>query len=525
MEREKTIKYVITQDTMGIFKEITQNDNVELMDVGKLSDGYFQQIRDVLERTYQGSNIEIEAYLESDINTQLNSTIAREMAGNPKLTCVCLDRFLLKEIECQFPERFSRIGITRDVSGRKSARQGCFSPEKQFEQVAQKIGDSSIIIADDGIFTGGTIEYSIDTLRKFGANGRIVKIVGFIGDDNLTNLRDVPVEIISPTNALYEWVDIRDFSIFGGKKYETSKSNRVTSAVPYIFPWSDGSGASFDRLGCFFKISKEMIASFQELVKGYVQSTGRQLVVQDLVRAGFPLPANKDKTIPISLKMNVAEYLDMCVALVEKEEKRKVAVFDMDGTLYQLNGENGGYKGSTLEKRVIENAISYVGCLDNCSPEKAKQIVEEGLKNPIGLSAFCSKRYDIARKDYFDNVWNINPEGVVFNFQTAVDTVRRLSQTDAKLVLLTGAGKAWQEQVVRYLGLEDVFKIIYTAEDFSDKAEIFEMLAERYSPSRVISIGDQDSTDIYPALRKGLKVLKVDKPSGVEKITEILESI
>jgi len=514
MERVKTIKYAITQDTMGIFKEITQNDNAELKDVGKLSDGYFQQIRDVLARTYQGSNIEIEAYLESEINTQLNSAIAKEMTGNPKLTCVCLDRFLLKEIESQFPERFSRIGITREISGRKSARQGCSSPEKQFEQVAQRIGNSSIMIVDDGIFTGGTIEYSIDTLRKFGANGRIVKIVGFIGDGNLTNVKGVPVEIVSPTTALYEWVDIRDFSIFGGKKYESSKSNRVTSAVPYIFPWSDGGGASFDRLGCFFEISKEMIASFQGLVKGYEQSRGRQLVVQDLVRAGFPLPTNKDKNIPISLKMPVTVYLKDCLDLIKKEEERKVLILDMDGTLNQLDGENGGYSGSTLEKTVLARVTTLISEKLTITQDKARILINKGPESEDPLSIYISKRLGITRADYFKYVWgNIDPKEAIRPNNKILELLRTIKndRPKIKLVLLSSAPKVWVDNVLRFLEIDkNLFEESYSVEDFERKSDAFEMFSQRYLPKNVWSIGDQYETDLEPALTVGINTVSVN---------------
>lgn len=216
--------------------------------------------------------------------------------------------------------------------------------------------------------------------------------------------------------------------------------------------------------------------------------------------------------------MRVTDYLRACKTRIELEEQRDVVICDMDGTMYQLDGAKKGYKGSTIERAVLSNARTLIMETELCSVEVAQSILEQGELDPIGLSAFLGARYGISRTQYFDRVWNINPKGLVNNFDVPTQAVKRLVSTGRKLILVTSAPRVWQKQVIEYLGLEDSFETIYTGEQFGTKDEIFRMLAKRYKPENMLSVGDQEKTDILPANALGMKTFLVSSPADLARL-------
>lgn len=205
---------------------------------------------------------------------------------------------------------------------------------------------------------------------------------------------------------------------------------------------------------------------------------------------------------------------------LENTQERGVIVFDMDGTLYQLDGESNGFSGSSLEELVLRNAKQFVLDREGCSGPEADLVIESGLKDVIGLSNFLSQRYGITREEYFNTVWDINPEGIITNYEDAVGVVRKLAASNQRLVLLTSAPKAWQARVFEFLELGDCFSVIYTGEDFGQKDEVFEKLSQAYDSTDILSVGDQIATDIEPARRLGMETLLVTNPRDLKMLVE-----
>lgn len=284
----------------------------------------------------------------------------------------------------------------------------------------------------------------------------------------------------------------------------------VTTSVPYIAPWSDGSAASLDRSPNFFKISKELLFAQKMLCSDYGLD---RIDFREIIKRGFPLPTNLEKSISISINTDIGTYLDSCIELIEREKQRNVLVLDMDGTLYDLIQNDGSparnYFGSKLRTKVEKKAVDFVSALGNVDGFEAQSIVEEGLQDSVGLSNFISRKFRIPRQVYFESVWDLDPEGLIELGDGIVDEIYRLSggvfgSDKIKLVLLTSAPKVWMNNILNYLGLDEVFELKYTGEDFSDKIEIFELLAGRYNPRQILSMGDQLQTDIEPALDLGM---------------------
>ena len=201
-----------------------------------------------------------------------------------------------------------------------------------------------------------------------------------------------------------------------------------------------------------------------------------------------------------------------------KMQQVNVVIFDMDGTLYQLDGEEEGMFGSSLERGVLANSRQFILEREGCSASKAEAIVEMGLQDSIGLSNFLVGRYGITRENYFNVVWNIDPEGIVRDFEEATEVVKELAGSGKKLILLTSAPKVWQEQVIKFLGLEKCFTEIYTGEDYGQKREMFVKLSQRYDSDGILSIGDQLVTDIQPAQELGMETFLVNSPSDLKNL-------
>lgn len=518
--KELPSSYVITQDTRALFERINQ---AELSgDFLVAVERYFDKLQTIISSSLD-SNVALTAYEETDIEKRVSDAVRTELRSDPTTYCICLDRFLLSDVAEEFPERFFRFSVTRTIDGNKVPRSRDPSFPKQIKNLLQTIPEANTkpaILVDDGIFSGGTVQDMVQMLRSSGTPIKVKSVIGFIGSTDKQN----GATILEPVENLYEWVDMRDFTPLGGKTVSTSKNNRIASAAPYLYPWSLGEGASFDTSPTLFTMSRGAILGFQELVRSFEQQYGRPLRFRELVKAGFTLPVStvdKDDLV-VSLNDRVIDYLNRCIQKINKEQRRTVCLFDMDGTLYRLDGVGSGYAGSSLEKRVRNNATAFIAAQENCSFDQANVVYESGIADRIGLSSYLSRRYDISRSDYFDTVWNIDPSPIVEQYEIPVRVLRELKQSTVKPVLLTSAPRVWMKRVLETLEIDNVFELTYSGEQFGTKSEIFARLAGWYTPTNIISIGDQEQTDIAPAKAYGFRTLLVSSPADVQNLLEAI---
>lgn len=201
---------------------------------------------------------------------------------------------------------------------------------------------------------------------------------------------------------------------------------------------------------------------------------------------------------------------------IPSPENIDLYIFDMDGTTYLLDGEENGFRGSSLEKMVHSNLVRYVSDKESLSIQDAEMIVNEARKSGVQLSYFFSKRYETTRQEYFNTVWDINPETLVQEYQTAVATIKKLSSMGKPIILVTSSPSIWAIRVCQFLQIDDVFSNIITGEDFKVKEEVLLELSRSYDPSRIISIGDQFETEIEPAQKLGMQTLHLKHPDETD---------
>lgn len=310
-------QYIITQDTFGIYENISQGRfSVPKNSINK----YAADIKEIIQRGVDPSG-EIEVILidEKNINEDLGQLVEAELLNDPNSICVCLDRFLLPELQNKpdFKSRFFRFGINRKVNNEKVPRIGYGTFKNQLDNLASTVGgieNRNIILVDDGLFSGSTMKKVKDLFST-------IKVICFLSNqDAFQNTSNVQIARLIPN--LFEWVDMRDFSTFGGKLIQSNKRNSISLAEPYISPWSNGETASINNAN-FLETSKQLILAQKELIIDWQKALGGDLKFKDLISKGFPLPFNRNKSVPININMLLITYLDSCLKQIDNEINKK----------------------------------------------------------------------------------------------------------------------------------------------------------------------------------------------------------
>ena len=146
------------------------------------------------------------------------------------------------------------------------------------------------------------------------------------------------------------------------------------------------------------------------------------------------------------------------------------------------------------------------------------------------LSIGMEKELGIARKLYFENVWNINARNFIepqVNLRDSIEEIRKYY----RCVLVSDAPNIWIKNVLNELNILDIFDgSIFSGEGHVRKSLLnaFDTIIENlgYTPKNCISIGDQENSDILPARQLGMTTIIID--NGNEsladyKITSVIQ--
>lgn len=196
-------------------------------------------------------------------------------------------------------------------------------------------------------------------------------------------------------------------------------------------------------------------------------------------------------------------------------------VFDMDGTLYFLDGVGRGFAGSTLERAVDANAIAYVMERERGTPDAARAVYDEAKSDPVGASSFFSRRYGNTRADYFNATWGkVDCSSIVPRNAASKTLIENMRGTTDEFFLVTAAPRTWMSKVMERLEIdaERLFRQTFTAEDFLHKREVFERLASENRGKRIFSVGDTWDSDIGPAVEAGMVGFHVTEVNPLENL-------
>lgn len=194
--------------------------------------------------------------------------------------------------------------------------------------------------------------------------------------------------------------------------------------------------------------------------------------------------------------------------------KDKLIIFDLDGTLYQFRG--GSFRGSGLQKKVLENALKYIQSkLQKTSPEAQKILREIQRKYGEDISIALEEKYNCSRKDYFDNVWDIDAGGIIKEAGPVQNIIESLNKK-YELLLVSDGAEVWIQNALKELGIKKFFLGKILSGDGEKRKSLFNRFDEisvlyNFSPGNIIVVGDQEKTDIIPAKKCGLKTIFVNQ--------------
>lgn len=185
----------------------------------------------------------------------------------------------------------------------------------------------------------------------------------------------------------------------------------------------------------------------------------------------------------------------------------------MDGTLYQFDKEKGeSFKNSRFAQDLKKNIIDYFIKKFKLSYDEALRLYKKIQNNYKGeISTGVEKEFGILRAEFFEETWNLYPEKYIIK---NTHLPKLLLALQGNCALVTSAPTIWATRVLEYLEIADAFgDSIYTAESYIRKPNplVFLHIARKFnSPTcTVISIGDQEATDIIPAAAIGMRTIYV----------------
>lgn len=200
---------------------------------------------------------------------------------------------------------------------------------------------------------------------------------------------------------------------------------------------------------------------------------------------------------------------------MQKENSIKAVIFDMDGTLYSFDDSNESqFTSSRFGQKIRANCVRFFEERLGLSPKKA-EIVYEDLKTRYNgeVSLAVEKEFGIDRGEYFAFTWNLEATEFV---KSTGNIPTLLSELTIQSGVLTAAPRVWAERVLQFLQIRDLIgDALFTGDPDLRKPnpEAFMQLANFWglNPEQIISIGDQEQSDILPAKAVGMKTVRIAK--------------
>lgn len=505
--------YYLTQDTRAIAEILsgacTDLSGTQRQDVCAVADELWEGIVRSLQQEFRN----VMTFPEETIQRALIASLQEETRSSENVV-LCLDRHLLQSAKEMPFSTLRGLQVSRMADGSKAPRQGSQPIDTQLDLLAEEINGRSIILVDDGIFSGGSIRYMVGLLLE--RRMKIKSILVFMGNPAVREVNGIDVRRIRSLDNCIDWIDARDLTILGGRPEKLSSKLSIASSRPYIAPFSDGRPASIDPRS-LRKISDGILGAQEYFFRELETIIGRPVTVRDALRAGFPFPLCEDpafRTVGLSTPLREIALRARNILATQTIPTGDI-ILDMDGTLYSLDGPGNGFVGSTLEKEVNRNALAFIMKYEPCTEEKAQQIFAVGLRDFIGLSSYLSRRYRITRAIYYEEVWGAIDVTAIVQRTKAIAVVRELQARGKVLRLLTSAPSAWARKVLEYLGIQNCFASMTTGEQFGQKAEVFDTYRNSPDVQNMLSVGDQFHSDIEPAIAVGMQALQVSTGRSV----------
>lgn len=188
-------------------------------------------------------------------------------------------------------------------------------------------------------------------------------------------------------------------------------------------------------------------------------------------------------------------------------------IFDLDGTLYDIDGQPGTKFGdSAFCADLIADTQNYIAQALTIDPVEAMAVLKKVQLDYDGeISIGLERSYGIDRYDLFDQTWGRE----VARYIIPNSELRgQLEPFVGRAALLSAAPRVWVSRVLDFLGVTDVFEDrIFSGEPDLRKPnpQVFALVARTLGvqPEQCVSIGDQNHSDILPAKSLGMRTALV----------------
>lgn len=278
---------------------------------------------------------------------EVENRIEKERSAGGKVGIIQLDRY----IDGDENGDYFRLEVSRGVVGGLVPRPGCnLSVEDQFRNMAEWVLNGEydrLLIVDDVLAFGDTLTPMLNGFKELVPETKLKVLVGLAasgggwkGLERVAEETGVEVEAVTIVKAgeENEWTSgmampaLRDFTFLGGKISSDEATDRRQN-FPYFIPFSVPV-ISFMPKEKRYDAGVSMLSISIEVVEEMNKNLGRDLVIKDLIEAGFGVPSIKlvclqeFKWEP-SENDSVWEYLQYCRYLLNEystEIKREVLV-------------------------------------------------------------------------------------------------------------------------------------------------------------------------------------------------------
>lgn len=195
-------------------------------------------------------------------------------------------------------------------------------------------------------------------------------------------------------------------------------------------------------------------------------------------------------------------------------------IFDLDGTLYSFDkGDESQFRSSAFGKQIRANCVAFFQDRFALTPNQAEEMfIDLGVRYDGEVSLALEKEFGIDRSEYFSRTWSLPVEKFI---EPSPALAKELQSIRTHSAVLTAAPKVWAEKALRFLEIREHFgEAVFTGDPDVRKPHprAFRQVAEYWnlSPEQIVSIGDQERTDILPAKSIGMQTLRIARNAQTE---------
>jgi pyrimidine 5'-nucleotidase len=199
-------------------------------------------------------------------------------------------------------------------------------------------------------------------------------------------------------------------------------------------------------------------------------------------------------------------------------------IFDMDGTLYDFVESNDHtILSSKFYKEVETNGTRFIAQRLSISLEEANVIRKRVFDLYNGdISIGLEKEYEISKREYFQNVWNIDARKYFNRNEKLINLISDISE---KKVILTAAPIVWADNALKQLGIYDLFDGIWSGDDDIRKpnAEAYKQILDYFKirPERTLVIDDEQRC-LEQAKSLGIQTMLKGRPGTDNKAVDYI---